>query len=152
VNGGIFSRASLLTEGELVLGLLVIAWMMGGVALAWSGRRAAHVAAMKALPPLMALFLVVFVAGALTRGGVEALGDGARQALLALLILHVVLSLAGGLLLVHVLRQGWRAAGSDPVRAAAALGRHRRWAGFTAGFWLVNGLLGVLVFLLAYVV
>jgi uncharacterized membrane protein YozB (DUF420 family) len=148
VRAGLFSRATPATELELVLGLLIVALLLAGLRQAWRGRRGSHILTMRAAAGLMLAFLLLFLAGAARRGGVEALGQAAAgPAFMGLLVLHVALSLAGGVLLVRQVWTGWGASrrGSGPPDG------HRRWGGFVAGFWLVNGLLGALVFLLAYV-
>lgn len=143
------THASWVSGLELGLGLLITGLLLAGVRQAWRGAREAHVRTMRRLPPLMGLFLLVFLVNALARRGVEALASvHSGPLLLGLLVLHVALSLGGGLLLVLVIRWGRRGeSGGFPQ----ALQRHRRWGGFTAGFWLVNTLLGALVFWGAYV-
>ncbi|MFA7330927.1 MAG: DUF420 domain-containing protein [Candidatus Delongbacteria bacterium] len=142
------TRASWLAGVELLLGLLITGVLLAGVRQAWLGRREVHVRTMRRLLLLLGAFLAVFVANVARRGGVEALGPASGPAFLGLLLLHVLLALAGGVLLLRVIGWGWR--GRRPG-GAAQLARHRRWGGFTAGFWLVNSLLGALVFLVAYV-
>jgi uncharacterized membrane protein YozB (DUF420 family) len=142
------TRASWITGLELLLGLLLTGTLLAGVRLAWRGQRAAHVRTMRLTLGLMGLFLLLFLGNALTRGGVEALEGEASPAFLGLLLVHVSLSLGGGLLLLRVIRWGWLA---DRNGSQSALIHHRRWGGFVAGFWLVNGLLGALVFWIAYI-
>lgn len=150
MTGFLGSRASLLVDVELLLGLLSLAWLGWGARLAWRGQRETHVAAMKGFLGLAALFLAVFALNAALGGGVEAVGAaGHSPAFLSLLALHVALSLLGAALGGRLVADGLRGRGQEP-RAALLLARHRRWAGFVHGYWLVNGLLGVLVYWIAY--
>jgi len=142
------TRASWLAGAELLLGLWITGLLLAGLRLAWRHRRESHVRLMRSAVAWMVLFLVLFVVNLGWRGGVEALESGSPHPLLvSLLGLHILLSLAGGVGLVLLILWGWRGAADDP----GALVRHRRWGGFWAGFWLVNTLLGALVFLGAYV-
>jgi uncharacterized membrane protein YozB (DUF420 family) len=150
VSGFLGTRASLLVDVELLLGLACMLWLAVGAGLAWRGRRAAHAAAMQGFLGLAGLFLAVFILNAALGGGVEAVGAAGRQpSFLGLLALHVALSLIGSVIGLRLVADGIRGNRQD-AQAARFLARHRRWAGFVLGFWLVNGLLGVLIYWTAY--
>lgn len=150
MTGFLGSRASALVDLELLLGLACLAWLAAGARLAWRGRREAHAAAMKGFLGLAGLFLAVFALNAALGGGVEAVGAAGRTpGFLALLALHVALSLAGAALGARLVADGLRGFRGGG-KADLHLARHRRWGGFALGYWLVNGLLGVLVYWIAY--
>lgn len=150
---GLFSPASLATELEFALGLLIVGWMLAGLRLAGRGRREPQARHMGRLPWPMGAFPAIFIDSTLDRDGVEAPGAGAAgPAFTALLILHVACSLAGGVWLIRLMLQGRRAAGGGkPAKRQGARAAQQRWGGLVAGFWPANGLPDALVFLVAQV-
>lgn len=157
LDGVLGTDASLLADLELLVGLVVLTQMVLGLRLAWLGRIEAHVRSMKLLTGMIGLFLLLFLGNVLLGGDVEAVHAGARNpGFLALLLLHVLASLLAGLGTVLTLRWGFRLA--DARRSGGGQGadlrlrkRHGRWGGVLTGFWLANGAMGILIYLIAYV-
>ncbi len=150
-EGFLGTDASFLVDLELLLGLAVMTVMVIGMRLGQQGKREEHVRWMKRLGALIGIFLLVFLANVIAGGDVEAVHEGARnKTFLAMLALHVLAALVAGIAFLRAMWSGIQLARQEKP-AAGQIAAHGSRGTFWTGFWLMNGLLGILIYLVAYV-
>lgn len=150
-EGFLGTDASFLVDLELLLGLAVMTVMVIGMRLGQQGKREEHVRWMKRLGGLIGIFLLVFLANVIAGGDVEAVHEGARnKTFLAMLALHVLAALVAGIAFLRAMWSGIQLARQEKPEAGQ-IAAHGSRGTFWTGFWLMNGLLGILIYLVAYV-